>query len=372
MARQPLSPSTTAERRCPNCGTRVARDAESCFMCGHDLRATPRRAQRVSFVDALLVMAVVAVLVVWWQIGSRPQPDTTSVAGQAILPGNVPLLTGTLSPTPEPLPTETPTPLPPTTTYIRHQVLTGETLLSISGEYDISVEEIQAVNNLDDELIRAGDVLIIPILQESSSFPLAAQGPASLFQYTVRTGDTIISIAVNFGSTVDEILRANNMTENDLIRPGDELTIPLRTAPAEVLESATTAVAETPEVSASAVTPGTDTIIYLEPQLIGPPDGSSIARTDELLFRWISVDILKPNEWYVLLIYPENGAAQEVPSVWTKSTSFRLGPEFAPAAGQRAAYAWQVSLVRVKTDADGQMILEAASPASDVRRLVWE
>lgn len=372
MARQPLSPSTTVERRCPNCGTRVARDAESCFMCGHDLRATPRRAQRVSFVDALLVLAVVAVLVLWWQIGSRPQPDTTQAAGQAIFPGNVPLLTGTLSPTPEPLPTETPTPLPPTTTYIRHQVLTGETLLSISGEYDVSVEEIQTVNNLNDELIRAGDVLIIPVLQESSAAALAPQGPASLFQYTVRTGDTIISIAVNFGSTVEEILEVNNMTQNDLIRPGDELIIPLRTAPAEVLESAATAVVETADPAGGAATAETNAIIYLEPRLIGPPDGGSIARTDELLFRWISVDILKPNEWYVLLLYPENGVAQEFPSVWTKSTSYRLGPEFAPAAGQRAAYAWQVSLVRVKTDTAGEMILEAASPASDVRRLVWE
>lgn len=372
MAREPLSPSTTTERRCPNCGTRVARDAESCFMCGHDLRATPRRAQRVSFVDALLVIAVIAVLVLWWQIGSRPQPDATLAAGQTILPGNVPLLTGTLSPTPEPLPTETPTPLPPTTTYIRHQVLTGETLLSISGEYGVSVEEIQTVNNLEDELIRAGDVLIIPILQESPAAALATAGPASLFQYTVRTGDTIISIAVNFGSTVEEILQANNMSENDLIRPGDELIIPLRAAPVEVLESAATAVVETTDSATNAPVSQTDSIIYLEPRLIGPPDGSSIARTDEVLFRWISVDILKPNEWYVLLIYPENGAAQELPSVWTKSTSFRLGPEFAPAAGQRAAYAWQVSLVRVKTDAGGQMILEAASPASDVRRLVWE
>ncbi len=369
MAREPNS-SNTVERRCPNCGTRVARDAESCFMCGHDLRIAPRRAQRISIVDALLVLAVLAVLVLWWQIGSRPQQDAPLAAGQTILPGDVPLLAATITTTVEAPPTPTPTESAPTTTYIRHQVLTGETLLSISEEYDITVEEIQAVNNLEDELIRAGDLLIIPVDQNGA---VAGDGPASLFRYTVRSGDTIISIAVNFGSTVDEILTINNLTADDLIRPGDELIVPLQQAPPAVLESAATAVVDSDAAAdEAAATTETDTIIYLEPQLIGPPDGSSIATADEILFRWISVDILKPNEWYVLLIYPENAAAQALPSVWTKSTSYRLGPEFAPPAGQRAAYAWQISLVRVKMDERGQMILEAASPASAVRRLVWE
>ncbi|MCB0065401.1 MAG: LysM peptidoglycan-binding domain-containing protein [Caldilineaceae bacterium] len=361
----------SVERRCPNCGTRVARDAESCFMCGHDLRVTPRRAQRVSLVDALLVLAVVAVLVLWWQVGNRPQP-ATDTANAAIAPGNVPLLTGTVPATETPLPTVTPTPLPPTTTYVRHQVLTGETLLSIAAQYDVTVEEIQAVNNLQNALIRAGDILIIPVLQEGGAAIALTEGPTSRFQYTVRPGDTIISIAVNFGSTVDEILQINNLTEQDIIRPGDQLLIPLRQTPTEVLESAATAVAEPP----SAATVGTATdgsgTIYLEPRLIGPADGSHIARTDELLFRWISVDVLQANEWYVLLIYPEGGATQPFPSVWTKATSYRIGPEFAPAAGQSATYSWQVSLARVKTSADGQLIIEAASPASAVRRFSWE
>lgn len=373
MARESISPNS-AERRCPNCGTRVARDAESCFMCGHDLHIKPRRAQRISFVDALLVLAVLAVLFLWWQMGSQTQPDAPLAAGQTILPGNVPLLTATVQTTAAPLPTATATPAPPSTTYIRHQVLTGETLLSISTEYDITVEEIQAVNNLQDELIRAGDILIIPILQENSAAGIAGgDGPASRFLYMVRSGDTIVSIAVNFGSTVEEILAANNMTQNDLIRPGDELVVPLRQAPTEVLESAATAVVGPDPVSGTtASAPDGESIIYLEPRLIGPPDGGSIDRTDEILFRWISVDILKPNEWYVLLLYPDNNAARSLPSIWTKSTSYRLGAEYAPDVGQSAAYAWQVSLVRVKSDSDGQMILEAASPASVVRRLVWE
>ncbi len=340
-------------------------------MCGHDLRITPRRAQRISFVDALLVLAVVAVLVLWWQIGNQSQAETPAV-GAAIYPGNVPLLTGTLSATETPLPTETPAPSLPTTTYIRHQVLTGETLLAIAGQYAVTVEEIQAVNNLPDALIRAGDVLIIPVLQSGGLQTTFTDGPTSRFQYTVRTGDTIISIAVNFGSTVDEILQANNLTAQAIIRPGDQLVVPLRSMPAEVLESAATAVVAAPAVTTNNSAGSESATIYLEPRLIGPTDGSRIAQTEELLFRWISVDLLKSNEWYVLLIYPERGATQRFPSIWTKATSYRIGPEFAPPAGQSATYAWQISLARVTTSADGKMIIEAASPASEVRRFTWE
>lgn len=371
MARDLSSPNSV-ERRCPDCGTRVARDAESCFMCGHDLRIKPRRAQRVSFVDALLVLAVLAVLILWWQVGNRPPADSTNTIGQIIPPGNVPLLTGTPPATITPVPTDTPPPLSPSTTYIRHQVLTGETLLSIAGDYNVTVEEIQSVNNLADELIRAGDILIIPVLQNGEGQAAINQGPATNFQYTVRTGDTIISIAVNFGSTVAEILRINGLSETDLIRPGDQLTIPLRQTPVEVLESAANAITNPSTVTVNGATGQTGETIYLEPRLIGPTDGSQIARTEEILFRWISVDVLQPNEWYVLLIFPDGGATQEIPSVWTKATSYRLGTAFAPDTGARASYAWQVSLARVKTNQDGQRILEAASPPSPVRRFVWE
>ena len=369
MAREQLSPAA-AERRCPNCGTRVARDAESCFMCGHDLRITPRRRQRIAIVDALLVLAVVAVLVLWWQIGSRPPQELPLAAGQTIGSEQLPVLTPDEASTPAALPTATPTPLSPTTTYIRHQVLTGETLLSIAGEYGVTVDEIQGANNLADALIRAGDVLIIPVLQTVPA-NAASAGPTSRFQYTVRSGDTIVSIAVNFGSTVEEILSTNNLAANAIIRPGDELTIPLREPPTEVLASAAESVVTTTTTTTQSVVSTAETI-YVEPRLIGPPDQSVIVREEAVLFRWISVDVLAPNEWYVLLIYPETTGAQRFPTIWTKSTSYRLGPEFAPAIGTRADYAWQVSLARVKTDADGQMIIEAASPASSVRRFTWQ
>lgn len=371
MAREQLSPAIV-ERRCPNCGTRVARDAESCFMCGHDLRISPRRARGISLIDALLVLAVVAVLVLWWQMGSRPGAESVATTGVGPPSANVPLLDTTVTPiaTPEPTPTTAPA---TTTSSVRHQVITGETLLSIASQYGVSVADIQVANNLTNELIRAGDVLIIPIVGPAAETTLN-RTPAARFQYTVQSGDTIVSIAVNFGSTVEDILAVNNRSANDIIRPGDVLVIPLRQTPTEVIESA----APPPSPAQSAITqtqsalPANVEAIYVEPRLMGPSNEEVVLREEAVLFRWISVDVLAPNEWYVLLIYPSGNASQPIPSVWTKATSYRLGPEFAPDAGQSAAYAWQISVVRVKTDNNGQMILEAASPPSEVRRFTWQ
>jgi LysM repeat protein len=252
---------------------------------------------------------------------------------------------------------------------ITHAVQSGETLLSIALQYGVTVEEIQAANNLSDVLIRAGDELTIPVLRSPS--PVVSQGPVSDSQveYVVRANDTIISIALSLGSTVDAILAANNLPNNAIIRPGDRLIVPIGALPQDVIESSSAAPAG--DAVAPAAPPGEANIIYIEPRLIGPPDNATFPRTEAVLLRWVSVEVLQPNEWYVLLLYPTSGG-QPVPSIWTKSTSHRLGDELAPAEGASITYQWQVSVVRVLTGSAGQLTLEPASPPSEARQFVWQ
>lgn len=359
MARQQVSP-VIAERRCPNCGTRVARDAESCFMCGHDLRIQKTRRQRVSWIDALLVLAVLVVLAVWWRIASQPRPEEAGGENVAvILPTNIPLLTATV-PVTVALGLETPTPLPTAASngIIRHRVQAGETLVSIATLYGVTVAELQAANNLTDALIRTGDELIVPVAIPSGA-EASGSTVESRFEYIVQPGDTIISIANRFGSTVEEIVVVNSLTANDFIRPGDVLMIPVREVPAEVLAST---------IDTASESLGT---IYVEPRPIGPANEQAFDASEAVLLRWVSVDILAPNEWYVLLIYPISGPAQTFPSIWTKTTSYNLDTTFAPTTGETATYAWQVSVVRVRSGANNQYALEAASPPSELRSFTW-
>ena len=372
MTREQISPAAV-ERRCPNCGTRVARDAGSCFMCGHNLRIQPRRAQRVALVDILLVLAVVAVLVIWWRLGSQPQVEAPSQAQAGIFPSSVPLMTPTSTAGPTPTATVTPTPTLPPQNYVTHEVQAGETLGEIADSYNVSVQEIQDANNLNDVLIHVGDQLIIPVPgtpAAAGAAPTATVITAQT-QYVVRTGDTIISIALTFGSSVDDILRANNLGPNDLIRPGDVLNVPIRQLPPEVPKSAKPTTTSSNTQADAGLQARTETI-YIEPRLIGPPDQTTVPRDQAVLLRWISVDVLAPNEWYVLLITPAADNAKSLPSIWTKATSYRLDATMAPEVGQSATYAWQVSVVRVKSGNNGQMVLEAASPASSLRQFIWK
>ncbi len=48
---------------------------------------------------------------------------------------------------------------------------------------------------------------------------------ATPFRYKIRAGDSLISIAAKYKITVQDLMRANGLT-NDLIRVGDELIIP--------------------------------------------------------------------------------------------------------------------------------------------------
>lgn len=375
MAQERVS-KPIAERRCPNCGTRVARDAESCFMCGYDLRREPRRRRQVSWVDALLVLAVLFVIGFWWQAGSRPSVESaeTPTAAAGIPPEQIPFLTSTPTPTPTATPSvEAPAAPDAPSGTLDHTVVAGETLLSIALDYGVTVDEIRQTNNLTGDLIGIGDKLTIPgqqaVLAPTAGGTAAPRGPVSTFQYTVQEGDTIVSIATRLGSSVDEILQANNLGRSDLIRPGDQLNIPVRQVPQEVLEST---VVTTTSAGTSSAAPTAASSDYPRPQLTAPADGAIVNASEAVLLRWVSVDLLAPNEWYVVLLYPQSPGARRFPSIWTKTTSYRLGTEYAPEAGQSADYSWQVSVVRVTSPDAGGYALEAASPASELRGFVWK
>jgi LysM repeat protein len=71
----------------------------------------------------------------------------------------VPLPTDTLAPSETPTSTETPLPTP---TQILYIVQPGDTLGGVALRFGVSVEAIQALNNLDSTIIVLGQVLQIP------------------------------------------------------------------------------------------------------------------------------------------------------------------------------------------------------------------
>jgi LysM repeat protein len=97
-------------------------------------------------------------------------------------------------------------------------VRSGDTIELIAGRFGVSVEDIVAANNLTDpDLIRVGDILIIP----GASAPSPEPGV-----HIVRPGETLYGIALMYGTTVDAIASANGIVDPNFIHVGQRLIIP--------------------------------------------------------------------------------------------------------------------------------------------------
>ena len=107
---------------------------------------------------------------------------------------------------------------PPSGT-ITYTVQRNDNLTSIAARFGTTVSELVRLNNISNpNLIYPGQVLII---REGGTTP-----PSGTTTYIVQRGDTLTEIAARYGTTVNEIVRLNNIADRDLIYPGQVLIIP--------------------------------------------------------------------------------------------------------------------------------------------------
>ncbi|MFB7900197.1 LysM peptidoglycan-binding domain-containing protein [Streptomyces xiamenensis] len=103
-----------------------------------------------------------------------------------------------------------PTPKPPTGGV--HTVVRGDTLWGIARQHGTTVAELRKLNpKIKSDLIRPGDKVTVPGRRT----------------YTVRSGDTLSSIAARYpGVSWQQIASTNGIQPPYVIRPGDVLVIP--------------------------------------------------------------------------------------------------------------------------------------------------
>lgn len=92
------------------------------------------------------------------------------------------------------------------TSYV---VKSGDTLWSIAKKYGVSVDELKEKNNLSSNALSLNQILIIPTKDE-----IVDEDNGDY--YTVVAGDTLYGIANRYGLTVDELKSLNNLTSNTL------------------------------------------------------------------------------------------------------------------------------------------------------------
>lgn len=360
-------------RYCPACGARVAAKATTCLMCGASLveekeetqekesREMPKWARSLIIVAIALAILVGGGFGLYSLLGAEPEPEPEETTPTS-RPTRTPTPTSTPTPTLTPTSTSTPTPIPPRV----HEVEEGETLLDIAISYDVTVEEIEAINpGLDPEFIREGEVLLIPALTPTpgpTSTPKPGEPtptPSDFTVHIVESGETLLSIAQEYSVTVSLIRTANDLpADEETIRVDQSLVIPIGTPKPSPTPT------RDPNATPTPIPP------YPAPPLLGPPDGATIVGGDEpVILQWASVSVLRDDEWYeVQLSQPEGGTVSE--TIYTHATVWRVPYELlSEAEPDMQDFRWQLQVVREIHD--GEDAYEEASAPSAIRAFTW-
>ncbi|MBQ7141122.1 MAG: LysM peptidoglycan-binding domain-containing protein [Bacilli bacterium] len=112
----------------------------------------------------------------------------------------------------------------PSIGYTEYTVVRGDSLYSIANRFNTTVNELINLNNLTSNLLQIGQILRIPSQTESTP------STPNTTTYTVKPGDSLYSIANRYNTTVNNLKLLNNLT-NDILQIGQILIISSNTTP---------------------------------------------------------------------------------------------------------------------------------------------
>jgi peptidoglycan DL-endopeptidase LytE len=159
----------------------------------------------------------------------------------------------------------------------QYKVKPGENLYIISKHLGVSVAEIKKANHLTSNRLKPGQIL--QVQQKSSPSPVLVKSksrPASL--YTVKKGDTLITISRKTGIPAKQIAALNNNVQSKNLRVGRSL----------ILSKAK------PSASTASVADEDEDLLGEDEEAAAPEASNEIAceiqSNDELLGKWGSAD----------------------------------------------------------------------------------
>lgn len=110
-----------------------------------------------------------------------------------------------------------------------YEVKEGDSLWSISKKFGVYPEDIAKLNNISiNQILHIGDKLRIPSTLQITPQEVRVQTlPVQQGEvYQVKEGDSLWTIARNFGVKVEDIARVNNISITKTLQIGDRLIIP--------------------------------------------------------------------------------------------------------------------------------------------------
>jgi membrane-bound lytic murein transglycosylase D len=127
--------------------------------------------------------------------------------------------------------------------WIAHRVRKGETAQAIAKRYGANLQALLEMNGLKKRqpLKPGGSVLVPasaaflsnPTADAAVDRPKAKMARATPMQHTVKRGETVHQIARTYGLSPAELQRANGLSQNASLRPGQRLKLPTAAAQEE-------------------------------------------------------------------------------------------------------------------------------------------
>ncbi len=169
---------------------------------------------------AIVLVAVGIVVLVLWLTGSGGPSisffaSPTPTATETALPTATATVTPTATNSPTVTNTPTETATPTASGPFVYVVVEGDTLDSIAANFGVDVLVLMALNNMTDSLIRVGDELLVPNPDLALDTPTPIPtGWRGTIEYRIAVGDTLELIAQRYFSTVESILAENDDLDN--------------------------------------------------------------------------------------------------------------------------------------------------------------
>ncbi|NJD03304.1 MAG: LysM peptidoglycan-binding domain-containing protein [Ruminiclostridium sp.] len=97
---------------------------------------------------------------------------------------------------------------------LTYTVAPGDNLYTISHNYNSTLENVLKFNNIPNpDLIYPGQKIVIPL------------SPPEAIIYTVKSGDSLYLIAKRYGTIVGNLTKYNYLTPPYIIYPGQQLVV---------------------------------------------------------------------------------------------------------------------------------------------------
>lgn len=102
--------------------------------------------------------------------------------------------------------------------YAIYRVKEGDTLDSVASNYGVTVDELVNINGgVSDYVIKPGDYIVVPNKTAENMY---------FKRYVIQNGDTIYDIARRLNVSPSSLLRLNGLENEDIIYPNDTIFVP--------------------------------------------------------------------------------------------------------------------------------------------------